>query len=391
MQKIKVIDSIMGSGKTTWAIEEMNRNPDKSYIYITPFLSEIKRIKDSCPNVKFYEPSQEGRKFKEFNSLLTSGKSIVSTHATFRRSNDETYELLQNNNYILILDEVLDILEPVDLKKDDLPSMLELKLCHLDQNGYIVWDKPGYDGKYNQIKELSMGRGLFVVDNTVLLWLFPKEIFNSMAQVIILTYMFDCQVQKYYFDFYNIQYDKFRVESGQIVPHDGRTEDRSTIKIKIVENHQINNVGDDEYALSKSWYDKSKRSLPILQKNLYNFFRNIAVRGSKFNLWTTFKEYKSDLAGNGYAQGFLSHNARAVNDYRHKTAVAYCINKYPNPFVTKFFSYNNIQMDQNKYALSEMMQFLFRSAIRDGKEIILYVPSYRMRNLLKNWLAGQIC
>ena len=33
-----------------------------------------------------------------------------------------------------------------------------------------------------------------------------------------------------------------------------------------------------------------------------------------------------------------------------------------------------------------MLQFIWRSAIRDGKEIWVYIPSIRMRNLLKQWI-----
>ena len=43
-------------------------------------------------------------------------------------------------------------------------------------------------------------------------------------------------------------------------------------------------------------------------------------------------------------------------------------------------------MEENEYALGEMIQWIWRSAIRDGKEIWIYVPSRRMRELLKQWL-----
>jgi len=384
----------MGSGKTSYAIQMINANPDKSFIYITPFLKEVQRIKEQCQSANFYEPREEKGKFRNFHELLTSGKNIVSTHSLFRRSNDETKELLANNDYILILDEVLDILEPVDLGKDDLPSMLELKLCHVDEKGFIVWDKPDYDGKYNSIKELSATKGLFVVDDIVLLWLFPKEIFDCFSEVYVLTYMFKSQMQHYYFQYYWMDHETYQMtcKNGvyDVLPHDGTTGDKSNIKIKIVEGSQTNNIGKEEYALSNNWYKQHKKSLPILRKNLQNFFRNIASTPAKFNLWTTFKDYQQNLSGDGYASGFLAHNARATNDYRHKTAVAYTVNRFFNPFVKKFFSYNDIKLDEDGYALSEMLQFLFRSAIREGQEIYLYLPSKRMRRLLNNWLSGQI-
>ena len=36
-----------------------------------------------------------------------------------------------------------------------------------------------------------------------------------------------------------------------------------------------------------------------------------------------------------------------------------------------------------------MVQFIFRSAIRQGEAINLYVPSKRMRTVLKNWLNDE--
>lgn len=45
--------------------------------------------------------------------------------------------------------------------------------------------------------------------------------------------------------------------------------------------------------------------------------------------------------------------------------------------------YLNIKL---MYALSTMLQWIWRSAIRRGEEIWLYVPSRRMRTLLKDWM-----
>ena len=44
------------------------------------------------------------------------------------------------------------------------------------------------------------------------------------------------------------------------------------------------------------------------------------------------------------------------------------------------------EIDENKYALSEMIQWIWRSAIRNGEDIYIYIPSRRMRDLLLEWL-----
>lgn len=158
--------------------------------------------------------------------------------------------------------------------------------------------------------------------------------------------------------------------------------------IHICELEKMNMIGDRDSDLSKSWYlrNKNNASIKVLKKNMVNFFRNIRNDCSSDNIWTTFKEYQSCLKGAGYTKGFLPLNARATNEYRDRTSVAYPVNRYLNPFVKNFFTTNHISVDENGYALSEMLQFIWRSAIRDGKEIWVYIPSIRMRNLLKQWI-----
>ena len=42
---MKIIDMSMGTGKTIGLINYMNSNPENKYMFITPFLDEVQRIK----------------------------------------------------------------------------------------------------------------------------------------------------------------------------------------------------------------------------------------------------------------------------------------------------------------------------------------------------------
>ena len=106
-------------------------------------------------------------------------------------------------------------------------------------------------------------------------------------------------------------------------------------------------------------------------------------------MWTTFKDYQSDLTGKGYGKGFVSLNMRATNAYRNRTAVAYIANRYLDPDIINFLKHHGCKPNRNAFALSEMLQFIWRSAIRDEKEITLYVPSKRMRDLLLGWMETE--
>ena len=59
------------------------------------------------------------------------------------------------------------------------------------------------------------------------------------------------------------------------------------------------------------------------------------------------------------------------------------MNKYT--FI-RFLESKGVTVDEDGFALSEMLQFIWRSAIRDNKEINIYIPSSRMRNLLVGWI-----
>ena len=57
-----------------------------------------------------------------------------------------------------------------------------------------------------------------------------------------------------------------------------------------------------------------------------------------------------------------------------------------NPIIKNFFEQNGICINEDGYALSELIQFIFRSAVRNGKKVDVYIPSIRERELLLAWL-----
>lgn len=98
----------------------------------------------------------------------------------------------------------------------------------------------------------------------------------------------------------------------------------NTDKIHFIYNDKLNSIGDDTYALSKTWYIHNEDKLLYLKNKMYNFIHNIAPNYAinhklsyKDILWTTFKDYKSKLSGKGYSKSFLPCNIRATNDYSY--------------------------------------------------------------------------
>lgn len=392
----------MGSGKTEFAINKIKSETHNKFVYITPYLDEIKRVRESTNNHnKMYEPMYRGTtKQENLHKLLKEGKNICSTHALFQKSNNITREALKANNYILILDEVMDVVEELgDFTKDDLITLTETDNLAYVEDDYLIWnpDKLDYNGRFNDIKNMALNKNLICINSRLLFWNFPVDIFNYFEEVYILTYMFDCQVQRYYYDFHGIEYEKYQIEKWKIVKYDKTREHNQIIEIaKLIDIYdgKSNSIGDDKYSLSLSWFendDDDKTLQGILRTNLSNWFNNTHRKTpAKYRLWTTFKDHKNALKYKGYTNRFISLNIRATNEYRETYILAYCTNRFVKPTLIQFFSKKEIYINQDEYALSEMLQWIWRSRIRDGKPIHIYIPSKRMRDLLTQYLQPKL-
>ena len=242
---------------------------------------------------------------------------------------------------------------------------------------------------------LSQNHCLYKIDDKFFLWHFPHEIFALFKQVYVLTYLFDGSLMKYYFDLCGLTYDVKSIQSAngdyKLVEYYEPDKTAYRKRLNIYSGQLNDNISKKDNILSATWcgspYYKSNRE--ILKKNLYNFTRNIINAKSNEIMWTAFKSCRKEFAQKGYARGFIPCNCRATNDYSDRTCLMYCVNWYVNPEIKKFFQIRNIAIDEDAVALSNLLQWIWRSNIRvadSDKEISIYIPSGRMRKLLLNWL-----
>jgi len=64
----------------------------------------------------------------------------------------------------------------------------------------------------------------------------------------------------------------------------------------------------------------------------------------------------------------------------------YAVNIFKNPVEVNYLKDNGIEVDEDTYALSEMIQFIWRGCIRQGKPMKVLILSQRMKRLLEEWL-----
>ena len=382
----------MGSGKTTGAIKMMNSNREKKFLYITPYLTEVDRIESGCKEMNFMQPDADPCKSVDLLSLLREGRNIATTHALFDQVNDLHLQAVLKYRYTLVIDERYYVLNEIGVKNDDVRSIIDLRLIEQLDNHRVVWANKRYTGVFNQIKSEFKNRDVYLYRN-MLFSMVPIKVFDAFEDVYIITYMFEGQLMSRYFKLYNRVYSYLYVDKNHdFVDYDTGINNVSGFKdlITVVDKYEMNRVGKEYRSLSHGWFLRKENSKQIeeIQKNTYNFFRNIARVKSNKVLWTTYKDVKNKLKGAGYTKGFVVHNVRATNMYSDRTAVAYLLNKYYNPVIKGFFKEMGLDIDENVFALSEMIQFIWRSAIRNGEPIICYIPSKRMRSLFIDWLNG---
>lgn len=439
MTEITVIDAICGAGKTSYAIQMMNESYqqgletvegfgedsyiDKSdkFIYVTPFLDEVKRVKRET-NIDIITPMNRPTKRHHVDALVKLGHNIAMTHELFARLSVSTLSEIESQGYTLIMDEVANVLQQVNISKKDIDLLVSSNFIEIEEDSKVKWidkdyDSTDYDGqkfnRFNDIKILAEKNNLYMQNGAAMFWVMDVQSFSSFDEVYILTYLFDGQIQKYYYDIHDLDYEKKSVtkqngryvlkeynvdkeprnEIGELLSIYEDYESKTGRKSKLNSNYD-NDI--DKWTLSSSWFEKaSNEQINQLNKNLYSFFKNRCSTPNNQLFWTAKKSIAPKLV-NGKTKinknddrtkdNFLPLNARATNEYRDRTAMAYVYNRFMNPMEKSFFYNRGVSVNEDMLAQSDLIQFLFRGCIRNNEVMNCYIPSKRMRELLYDWL-----
>jgi hypothetical protein len=406
---ITVIDSIMGSGKTTKLINMINEaDEDQRFLVVTPLLTEVDRFQKEVTKTELFAPNVEkfGTKYTHLLELIRENKNIVTTHALFGAANAKLYSLLQESNYTLILDESFDVINQFDnIYKEDIEVLKKQGWIEIKDKGVVNWtSEKGENSRYSDIKFTALGGNLRIYNESALFWVFNPRIFSSFKYIYILTFMFDGQIIKPYLDLHDFNFEIKSIQDFKLVDISKYYIDKAYwSKLINIYHGKYNKPFSNEYDLSKNWFEKraKKSQVERLRKNIYSFFRTKCKTVEEFAMWTTYKDQFSKLKNRGFQsdedkrkngriipRSFTECNLRATNLYRKKKHLAYCVNLYYNPIVKNFFTEHDIDFNQDKFSLSNMLQWIFRSAVRDGKPIEIYIPSKRMRDLLLDWIQA---
>lgn len=307
--------------------------------------------------------------------------------------------LIKAKDYILIIDEMLSVYEIYnEFSKEEIEAMFRNNWISLKEDKvtlqfhrecYSSNNNPEIDPTLNTYYEtfatLCDLNQLLLVDGKVVIWELATSALKAFKEVWIATYLFEDNIMSTYLRANDIPYEiiKFGKKPSEVKHLINIYEDSPRSK--------LNEVGERFTSLSVT-NSKVSEVKDILSSNLDNYIRN-KIKCKKSDLiWTCFKESKSRVqrfGSNNYSNEWLASTTKATNDYKDRTVLAYLCNVFPHPELIKASSLRGHLVKEDIYALSEMVQWIFRSAIREGNEINIYIPSLRMRTLLKRWLNDE--
>jgi hypothetical protein len=432
---IHVLDSLMGMGKSTALINMIKEDamasvlfqeakvPTRKWLVIVPTLSEVDRYVDALSTfgAPFEMPNDtfHGRKMLHLLRMVEEGRNIVATHALFNQLSRAVYKAIEALDYTLVIDEEIEVVRPYELNT--------AKTNHLFNKGYVFTDQVTRRVQWNSAEHpvssfpfktdipklceaghlVQSKAGLLIVET-------PAEFLRCFDEVWVATYMFDGAPMRAYLEASHFPINMLTVAKDhrgkhQVVPFGSPEAVASEMVVKeelrrlvTVYSGRRNTIGANSHKaspLTSSWYNSKAQREPQALTSLANSIAEFLKENAPAErvVWTTFKGHedrmrvkglKTDCDEDGKACGFLAYNTRATNAYRNVEALAYPMNVYQHGDVRSYFDEQDIPTSEDLYAISTLVQWLWRSRIRkDPREsVTVYLPSERMRGLFLEWL-----
>lgn len=413
MTTIEIVDAPMGVGKTEGIIHWMLSNPNNKYLYVSPMLTEVEeRIPVACAALDFTFPNTNEHRTKSEHllSLIKQGQNIAFSHSLFTDLTREHLLHIKRQQYTLIIDEEVSLIEPYSgrYSRGDITSLENAGHIKVEEDnlGRVVWlwDNMEDNTQYSQLRKLCNVDMLYCSKRSrdIMVVQLPVALVESSSRTIILSYLFKGSVMESFLKLKGIDVVPFTEITLMKDPNSIREQAR-----KLITFCSLPSIAPiKKWNMSSSWY--SINATPEQLKKIGLSVRNICRKEGRENIILTMpkdstKRYENNNKPNiRYAlhkdipsdEVFLYCGARATNLYDTKSVAIHAYNRYINTVVKAYLQDYGTELDcipdDNQFALSEMIQWLWRTRIRKDLPISVYVLSNRMENLLKDWLIGKI-
>lgn len=434
--QVEVIDELMGNGKTTTVLRHIENDHilnGKKWVYCSEYLAELHGRTQENPealDLWCFPDNEEGTKLDSFLDLVNQDKGLIAiTHNLLKllAAHPEAESFMLWRGYSLYIDETINLIDCYKIKPGDFMMWLHDGLIAIDpaQNNKVIrteketnasgllstfdsFEKACRSGCIHASIRQGEGSSPFVAVTDHV----PVGVLRRFDRVILTTYLFEDSIMHSYFKLNNIAPIPSSIGVQSRVT---KQQVRALLKIDDKYNKHF-----EEHGLSASWYKdalggKYKEVIALLNKTIRNAADkhgcskdrallgythptdllpvNATQKGFvkperyKPQVFIKDKDGRPTKAVDKQQSCFIPCSARASNEYAHKKVMIHAFNRYPNQAVKCYLESVGAPMDQDRFALSEMVQWIWRSCIRNGEPVTVIVLSKRMNRLLKEWLS----
>jgi len=448
---INIIDYMMGTGKTRYITDFMINNAQDKYIYVTPLLFEAKNVMVSkCASISMQTPLDKD----EFNNtrakgdhlleLLEAGANISTTHQMFKSLNRKHIEQIEKQQYVIILDEVLDYIQPYeDYSTDDVKDLFTRGDLVADKDNLgkvsMNWDvsKGNHYKKLHDICDMGMLYSTTKPENLLNLQI-PPVMLDAAKKVIVMTYMFNASSMAAFFKLHKYAINFLSIP--ELAQNEVRVKASLKHRLEFVDIKMADRIVSNfrNTSMSYSWWDKALKEgyakdymkcvstwiannsqhsasfyfcapknivsvgsskTALLDKYSMKYLRNttaytdgnLEVKSkqlTELEIESMNDESGTELDVTIRPPKWIPVNTKATNMYRKRDLCLCLVNIYPNVNIQYYLQNYAEKVEPDAYALAEVLQFIWRGCIRDpnGANMKLYLPSPRMKALVKAWL-----
>ena len=426
---VEVLDAIMSSGKSTAIFKWIDENPNEKYIYVSPNLSEVDtngRIHNSVSKVEFHSPSidDSASKLEHLNELLYQGKSIACTHNLYLSMNNYSMSLIEKHGYIVLLDEEINVMESYKQYsfKDIVWLLKEGYIRQNEHDGSVDWLKEDdllndRDHSYFFFKNLCDKKSLYLTRfdpesksarQVMMVTQIPMKLLECAKRCIAISYMFEGSVLDSFLKLKGFKVKKFT----DVVVNDKKPSYFKNFVTLVPPDSKTRKL-----PMTGSWWDSkaSKQDVADIQNYILRNARKYGVTPDKV-LWTCPKDRAKGKVKDGKKVlvnpvGFvfnketfkdedgntvvvknpcwLSAKTRATNDYKDRTVMIQCYNRYPLHDVASYLQDYGQPVDPDVFCVSEVVQWFFRGSVRSEIPMVWCCANKRVYDLLVRWFSDE--
>jgi len=404
---VTIVDYPCGLGKTNALLSLLKEKSELKVLVVVQTLSESDRIVSSLPEGRIYAPKEQGPNYSskgvQLEQLIHQGVSIVITHSLYDKAGQIAIDG-GFGSYQVIIDEVPNTVSVIQSSLD----AVSFKEFYVD-TGYFSIEKDGLvlatsEGAKEEmrlknaldetlIKKIK-SRMIYYDGKKNFIEVIPAALFTHTKKLIVLTFLSEGSLFLRFLLKCGIEYEVLRSINANKKFKQIATKNLSIKTIQAVNDIGFGHAKQTNYPIKSKEVKTIRTALKNLkQRTLINVaLEKVIITCAKKNWYKNIKG-SYDLNRPGIfstdsrmfkGANWIPNTTRGTNNYSHCSHAIYLYDQNVNPILLNWLNANNDQF-KTDFALTEMIQWIWRTRIRNGKPVNVYMPSSKMRKIIDDW------